>query len=221
MQDLYGAKEDIKSDDKLLVNNSKKIEEYYHQRFNVDFTLNDIEEFARDTILQSNSLKLELDYLLDSKIDPVSKSAAIHIRNTDYLTSTYNWFDRQKYIVDAIAWMHKDYGEIDQLVVISDDIDLSKNQFDSIFSKQFKTTIYLEPDKDDSIQSSTLKDFLRLTLFRHKILFNSSFSTFSAYVGNVLYPGSFNYVYAPAFDIHKKFSDRNNYLWNLVPQQPK
>jgi len=157
---------------------------------------------------------------LDKNIDPTGKTAAIHIRNTDYLGSVFDWFDRKKYIDDSIAWMLKDHHDVDHIVVFSDDIDLCKRQFGSTISEKFSKVTYLD-DNESPDAMATLKDFLRLSLFKHKIIFNSSFSAFAAYVGNVLYPSSFDCVYAPAFDFQDRFSDRNNYLWNLVLQQPK
>lgn len=109
---------------------------------------------------------------------------ALHIRNKDYLSPMFCCFDRVEYLKKALDSLDE---SIDTMEVFSDDINFTQKNYDGIIRSRIKTVNYNCGTKDTD-------DFIKFACIRNKILWNSTFSYWAAFVGNVLYPDSYNNV---------------------------
>ena len=135
---------------------------------------------------------------------------AIHIRNGDYIDDkNIDVFDRIKYMQKCFSCIsHK----IKNLVVFSDDNTLNKQLYNNLFKQYFVSVTYIENKFD-------YQDFVAFSAFKYKILWNSTFSYWAAFIGNVLYKNTYNKIYAPAkFNLYSPLGDHCNPLWNIIDE---
>lgn len=133
-------------------------------------------EFIKNIIFNSIIYK--------NRITPITNDVAIHIRNTDYLNPALNnyhdCFDRIKYICDVCTIVNAQYPFFKKLHIFSDDCKLTYELYDNLFKRFFSSVIYHNNTTD-------IDDFYTLSLFKHKILWNSTFSYWSAFISNVIH----------------------------------
>ncbi len=144
----------------------------YYQNIELDFSEQDIRNFINETILQSQFFKNK------TIMYDVDNSVAIHIRNGDYLNLPYhNCFDRIEYICNALKRLPKN---ITNLVIYSDNNDINKKLYDSLFQETGLNIHY-----NNSIDP--LNDLKDLSFYKTKILWNSTFSYWSAFISDCRY----------------------------------
>jgi len=89
--------------------------------FNVDFTLNELEDFIANTFLKSTMFN-------EKAVIDNDTTVAIHIRNGDYINDKgLDIFDRFEYIEKSISLLDK---SITALIVYSDNNALNKTLYD-------------------------------------------------------------------------------------------
>jgi len=94
--------------------------------------------------------------------------------------------------------------------VFSDDIVECRNRYDNIFRERFSNITY-------ETQQSGTEALVRLSVFRNKILWNSTFSYWAAFIGNVLNCNSYENVLAPSrFNTNEPMCNHLNPLWRII-----
>ena len=97
---------------------------------------------------------------------------------------------------------------LNKIHVFSDDISMCK---DLLYSMNLPHVITFSDNKIDTL------DFIQFSCFKYKILWNSTFSYWSAFIGNVLFNNSYNCVCSPAkFTSNEPLNDHNNPLWSNI-----
>lgn len=190
----------------LTYENYQKYINSYCQIINSDFTLVQLNDFIKNIILNS--------YIYKNKIISITNNIAIHIRNTDYLNPKLNnyhdCFDRTKYIIDTCKIVNDKYPFLKTLHIFSDDCKLTQTLYDKIF-KDFFINIKYHNDTTD------IQDFYMLSMFKYKILWNSTFSFWSAFISNIIYEQSEKCIFVPElFNIKSHSTSRCNPLWNYI-----
>ena len=167
--------------------------QFYHQIINKDFDICQLEEFIKCTFLSTNLFN-----------DLTDDTIGIHIRFGDYVQSKIsNCFDKKQYIIKSLNKFN-----LNKIHVFSDDISMCK---DLLYSMNLPHVITFSDNKIDTL------DFIQFSCFKYKILWNSTFSYWSAFIGNVLFNNSYNCVCSPAkFTSNEPLNDHNNPLWNNI-----
>lgn len=94
--------------------------------------------------------------------------------------------------------------------MFSDDIDTCRRIYGGILQNAFSEVSYAEG-------GSVVDDFVRLSCMRTKVLWNSTFSYWSAFIGNVLFEGSEKNVWVPSrFSCVESASTRCDPMWNFI-----
>lgn len=100
---------------------------------------------------------------------------AVHIRNGDFLKiGMYNCFNKAKYLEEALSR----FEGIKRLHVYSDDNGLNEKLYGAVFKKHAESVEYAN--------GSTIEDFLELSSYRRKILWNSTYSYWTGFVSCVM-----------------------------------
>ena len=178
-----------KSDKKIVV----------FSEFGVDFTEEQLNSFIKDVFLKNNCFKKEL----------IKDRVSINIRGGDYLYGTNKKlfkFDFNNFL--QISLSHVKNNKLKILDIYSDDFEYAKT-FDNIF-KKFNFNVNYK------IGSNALNDFVNSSLYETKIIWNSTFAYWTAYISNVLFNGT-NYkkIFAPKQHvIHRN----NGNAWQLNPK---
>ena len=169
----------------------------YYQMPGKDFTFEELKGFIESTIRQSDFIKAKLAKSNDHN------SAAIHIRNGDYLKiPLYQVFDRMQYMKKAF---HVIPDSVNSIYVFSDDNDLNKKMYSSTFEQRFQTVEYVA-------SSNECEDLLKLSTFKNKILWNSTFSIWSAYIGETIFNDQV-VVIPSKFDANNEMAPRTFCNW--------
>ena len=172
----------------------------YYQIIGKDFDLSELNGFIIETISKSK-------YLQQLKQNIISNNAAIHIRNGDYLQIPlyYKTFDRIEYLKKALNLIPNEIKSID---VFSDDNELNKKTYGDIFKTRFNNVNYINGNDECT-------DLLMLSLHRIKILWNSTFSLWSAYIGNMQFQDQV--VICPKnFDLKTTMENRILKGWKVI-----
>lgn len=191
-------------------NNSETIDEHpidYLQKFNIDFTEDELNEFIYTTIFQSEKFaqyKQFRDKILSEN------AVALHIRNGDYLIlSQFNCFNRQTYLIKTLQYANANFSN-EKIYVFSDDNTTNRQLYDSILKKNFKTIEYID-------NNTQLDDLMMLSQFKYKILWNSTFSYWSAFISNCIYMNNFRSILVPsAFLFPEQHKIRCNPKWTII-----
>lgn len=173
----------INNENELQVKKINLKRHNYFQILNVHFTETDIVNFINDTIIKSSFV---------NKDKLITNAVSIHIRAKDYIkgiNTTIYHLNRRSFIEKAIKKI-KEYIDTDKLYVFSDDLNYCFENFYDIFSVNFKNIKYICYSQEE--------DLLNLSFFKYKIIWNSTFSFWSAYIASVLYNND-NIVVAPDF----------------------
>ena len=128
--------------------------------------------------------------------------SSIHIRLTDYIDNNYK-FDFYYYLKCCFDNIPRDITDID---VYSDDINTAKELYDDILHTRFSCVNYIKND--------TVTDLYLLSMYKYKILWNSTFSYWSGYISNVIYNYD-NLILVPNF--HFKLLLKG-LAWHLNPK---
>lgn len=197
---LAEDRKNIKADDIIYKNIQDPIQRY-HQIFRLDFIIEQIEAFVKDTFLKSQVYS-------NVKLDNNDNCIAIHIRNGDYINDVgMDVFDRYKYIESALK---KTNNRFDNLVVYSDDNNLNEKLYDELFHYYIKNVTYVK-------NTTGTEDFINFSIYKNKILWNSTFSYWAAFIGNVLHQHSYSNVIAPSrFGKTDPIADHLNPLWTII-----
>lgn len=172
--------------------------------FNIDFTEDQLNSFIKKYFLKSEVFK---------NIELIDDKLAINIRGGDYLNeqnlNNYK-FNFEKYLNIALEYFKN--KKIDKLDVYSDDFNYAK-KFDDIFKKFNFNVTYNE-------NTGMISDFVALSSYRHKILWNSTFSYWTGYISNVLFNGE-NYqdIFVPEYHVSWVNGGKAwqlNPKWNIV-----
>lgn len=151
-----------------------------YQRYGVDFSRQQLESFISETVLKANAfeaMKRELRWLADTR-----DVLCLHIRNGDYIRypNRIHWacFDREQYFTNSFELIGAE--RFRGLDVISDDNGLNKRLYDDLFRRYFHKVNYLPV-------SSPCDDLMRLSLYHDKVIMNSTFSYWGAFIGDSIY----------------------------------
>lgn len=176
----------------------------YAQIVNKDFTIDDMERLICEKILKSDAFSGVDPHADDDKV-------SLHIRNGDYILPSKNGyhdcFDRMAYLEKAIN--HDGLDGIDHVVVFSDDLPLCREKYNDILSKRFKTVEYNE-------ETVFEKEFVRLSLFKNRINWNSTFSFWTAFIGNVVHDHSGVTICPSMFNKVNRIETRIDPRWTVV-----
>lgn len=161
------------SDENIDLKNAIR-ENYYYQIINKDYNRCDIENFLKDTLFKSKKFQ----YAVNS-FDESQDVCSVHIRCGDYITRGCNrkiyGIDRNKYILSSIDLMgDKEYH------IFSDSIEYCKQNYDNLFKRKGVSVKYIQT-------GNFLDDFLTMSLYKNRILWNSTFSYWGGYITNVYY----------------------------------
>lgn len=150
-------------------------------------------EPLRTEILNVFSFRLPNNYEAKSVVQSIlnSESVAVHIRRGDYLAkefSDYNVFGEDvSYHSSAIDLLKKELPN-SVFFFFSDDLIWCKNKFQS------DRFVFVDENKG----SNSYLDMYLMSLCKHIIISNSTFSWWGAYL-HKSYPGTQRYVVAPKF----------------------
>jgi len=138
----------------------------------------------------------------------------INIRNGDYLQyKRFNCFDRYSYIQKCLNYINvkRTPHKYENLYVISDDNLCNKELYHELFNnKNFKTINYIH-------STNLLEELLILSLFKCKIIWNSTFSYWAAFIGNAFYGDNYNITFAPSvFTSNDPTSSHNDPRWTII-----
>lgn len=161
--------------DKIIPNSSLEGLSRYKQRFGEDFSNDELDDFIKKTFIKSGKFSVHA-------VNP--NVAGLHIRNKDYLQPLFNVFDRTDYLTRALESLDSD---VDTVEVFSDDIEFTEKHYDDILRRKVRNVNYNRGTTD-------IEDFVKFACIKNKILWNSTFSYWAAFIGNVLYPDSYRNV---------------------------
>lgn len=138
---------------------------------------------------------------VEKKIQQAANPVSVHIRRGDYLKSpvtlAIHGVLSLEYYQKALDLLLGDFKDL-TLFVFSDDMDWVKANF-----KYDRAPVYYI---DQNHGEDSWKDMVLMSLCRHKILSNSSFSWWAAWIsrneGNVYVPGNWFNPKQVKFDIH-------------------
>lgn len=182
---------------------------WYFQFVGRDFSIVDAHSFIESHIIKSKAVKEAVEWALS--VDQ-SKACAIHIRCGDYLgrhIKSFSVFDRSEYL--RLTCERMAGRGVTQAYVFSDDTDMCRMEHGKFLSDIFENVFY--PSVNDPVT-----DLCRLSTFRNKILWNSTFSYWSAFIGNVLNRGSEGSVISPdrQFNGENPEWHREDPKWDIV-----
>lgn len=140
-----------------------------------DFTFEQLESLIKQYIIKA---EVFTNYKVTEEKE---KCLLLNIRNGDYLLpvfSNLNCFNRKDYIEKAIN--HSQFKNFEQIHVFSDDLDLCKQLYHQMLSKRFKEVKYIT-------HGSILNDFVEISFYKNKIIWNSTFSFWASFIGGIIY----------------------------------
>lgn len=180
----------------------------YLQRVDVDFSDNDIQEFISKTVFNCE----KFINFKNEKLKYLQESCVIHVRNGDYLEyDEFGCFDRKDYLKTCLDYINCDITphKADRVVVVSDDSSKNKVEYSEILESKFKEIEYVSSD-------DLLTDMFTIALGKYKIIWNSTFSYWGAFIGNTLLNDR-HLTFAPSvFTKHNPTSDHCLKGWNIM-----
>lgn len=172
----------------------------YCQTIGYDFKLSDMHDFIEKKILKSVTFKNNNEIKNDNQI-------SLHVRCSDYLDAKKNnfhdCFDREVYLNKALSTID---CSINEITVFSDDIELVRTKYGKKLSERFDVIEYADKGNAED-------DLIRMSLFKNKILWNSTYSYWSAFIGDVIYKNNEHNVLVP-----NKFSSIENSMSRINPK---
>lgn len=120
----------------------------------------DISDIIKKELLPNN------DFFKKLKIDTNENNVSLHIRRTDYITSNgFHPVQTIEYYNNALEYI----GDYEKLLIFSDDIEWCKNNL------SFNKMLFIE-------NSDNVEDIWLMSLCKHNIIANSSFSWWGAWL---------------------------------------
>lgn len=152
-----------------------------HWNLNLHYTLDELHAFVRDVIQKSELYRDSVE-----KYGLNESAVAVHVRNTDFITdAAWGQLDRDKYVPDALAELKHltgTAGKLPEVHLFSDDNAETERRFGKVLRETFEKVVYMDLGAPE-------EDLVHLALYRTKILFNSTFSTWAAHIGDVAFGG--------------------------------
>lgn len=180
-----------------------------YQAYGSDFSQEELHGFIKETILCSRTFAdIRRSFAADGASDRV---LCINIRNGDFIRypNKIHWacYDRERYFRKSFEAINT--GRFNRLDVASDDNCLNRRLYDRLFKEYFPEVRYLE-------RTTPSEDILRISLYRHKVIMNSTFSYWAAFIGDAFY-GECD-VIAPDFfcDTKPRTAYNCNPAWKIV-----
>lgn len=136
-----------------------------------------LDEFISRTILRSDVAKTS---------DP-SESVCVQIRGGDYLTAHQGFqFDADKFLNDALSMVDVKNG----IDVFTDDEEYVRNRFLGILREYCENARIIHG-------TEPAVDLVKSALYRTKIIWNSTFAYWSAYISNAYFGNNHENIIAP------------------------
>ena len=150
----------------------------YKQSFGRDFSIDDLNGFVDNHILKSSAYRSVFQ-----KYGRHESDLLLQVRCGDYIGHPwFDIFDRVRYVSDAIRW-YIDSGRITAdtpVIVRSDDIDMCRATLDQTLRMYVRNVDYAQ-------SGGSVEDLIKASLHVNKILFNSTYSYWAAFIGARLF----------------------------------
>lgn len=186
---------------------SEHVNRFYFQRFGTDFTSSDLSSFVSERILSSRSFR---GVLAEANSETPDTSLVINVRRGDYYSKLQNraiyGFNIASFVDEAVSRLTAFGCPMDQIHVVSDDPLWCQSRLGFLYRRCSSLSF--------SGGDSALRDFAVLANARWRVLANSSFSYWSAYVGDRLDDNRHCVTVAPSFFDR---SVNNGQAWQLDP----
>lgn len=203
LQDIYYPNIDNSITDKEIEFLPERFNKPTFAEFGVDFTEQQLNEFIKDVFLKNESFKRDL----------ITDRLSVNIRGGDYLNNIHlrlYRFNFERFLDVSLSYFKN--NQITTLDVYSDDMTYAQ-LFDNIFRKYNFTVNY-------QFDSSPLNDFLSLSVYKNKIIWNSTFSYWTGYISNVLFnQTNYKNIFVPKFHVlHINGTNawQLNPKWNII-----
>ena len=196
LKQMYVVQDDVKYEEKILSDKSKKIFIGYWQSEKFFKNIEEIirKDFKFPDFTESQNIEL-------SKILTSSNSVSIHVRRGDYLTHPIFNTLTENYYAKAIDKI-KEKIDNPLFIIFSNDIEWCKNEFKE------KNIIFVSWNNGEK----SYRDMQLMSLCKHNIIPNSSFSWWGAWLNN----NPNKIVIAPK----KWFSDESGYRYeDIIPDK--
>lgn len=183
----------------------------FYQKFNYDFTENNLNDFIKNELLISNAIISLLSSLPTQNDDEIT----INIRRGDFYEKEnfsiygYNQIGFLKHVFEK----HLNFQYWKKINVISDDMCWCKENLN--FLNTYTSELFFPNLQKDKIITS----FLWIANSKKIILSNSTFSFWGAYISNTIF-NNHKKIYAPIFGI--RLNNQNidlyqlNQSWNII-----
>lgn len=170
------------------------------QDFGICYTEDMLNSFISSTIMQS-----ELYKTIESLFKPSDDTVAVTIRGGDYTTdeNSHYKFDFTSFLTASISGL----TGIRNADIYSDDIEYCR-QFESIFTSKSIGVRYISP-------TFPCSDLIKQSLYRHKIIWNSTFAYWTAYISNCHFTDNCDEIIVPQFH-SSLYNDGKS--WQLNPK---
>lgn len=153
-------------------------------------------------------MKSEIFSDIRHNIDDV---VAINIRNGDFLDpricDLHDCFDRTDYLKRSIS--DDSIFELSKATIFSDDLGLCRKLYDHLLHERFAVVEYDEG-------GDVLGQFRRLTMYKNKIIWNSTFSFWSSFISDVIHNYSGITIVPSKFTKDEFIQSRANPRWTIV-----
>lgn len=179
----------------------------HRQGYGVDFSPAELQRFIGSLIVPSDAVR-DARAAFGFPDDVV----AVHIRCKDYITGyhgMFSAFDRVKYVDDALSAASAQ-GRFSAVRVFSDDNKVAARDFGPVFKRHGLSAEYV--DERDPVSA-----LVRLALHRRKILFNSTYSTWSGFIGDALVPGGASVIVPSVFYVRDERLDKVRTMRGIAP----
>lgn len=190
-----------------FLSESEHVNRFYFQRFGTDFTGSELSSFVSDRLLSSSIFR---GVLADANSGYPDTSLVVNVRRGDYYSKPRNraiyGFNIPSFVDEAVSSLAGSGCPLEQIHVVSDDPLWCRNALAFLSSRCSSLTF--------SGGDSAIRDFAVVANARWRVLANSSFSYWSAYVGDRLDDGRPSVTVAPMlFDR----SVNDGRAWQLDP----
>lgn len=163
------------------------------QEFGVCYDENILNSFIRDTILKSEVIKNTIP----------QNRISVQIRGGDYITASQGFqFNSHKFLTDALALVNDNIG----IDVFTDDKKYVEDQLIDVLLRKNNDVRLIEC-------TDPATDLVKSTLYRMKIIWNSTYAYWSAYVSNAFFGNNHKNIIAPR-SFAKNVSDGRSFHLN-------
>lgn len=179
----------------------------WEQDYGKDFTQQQLESFIKDYILRS---EIFTNYKIT---EDKERCLLLNIRNGDYLhLPDFNCFDRKDYLNKTIY--NSLTEKFDQVHIFSDDLAVCEQEYHQILSQRFKKIEYIT-------YGSIIDDFVALSHYKNRIIWNSTFSYWAAFISDVIYNHTGIVLCPDKFIYNIPGTDRGAPYWTYINTIPR